>query len=389
MRAVHKASGWSDYLYWHGFWRISGYAGLWGIVRARNAVSRNARSNLQWLAMGLFANPNPSALVRSLPKAELHLHLEGAHEPSTQLRIQQSHGLTNALADVQKLYQYSDFAGFLISFRDITEHLKAPADYELITYRLMQRLKADNVLHAEMYVSVGVCLFRKQDFEAIFEGLESGRAQGQRDFGVSLLWIFDAVRHFGSAEAQKVAELAVSYRDRNVVGFGIGGDEKRAGPELFREVYAYCAENGLRLTAHAGETAGPDSIWGALNLRAERIGHGLTAYQDPDLMQELAQRQIPVEVCVTSNVKTGVCPNLADHPVRRYFDEGLMVTINTDDPAMFETSLSREYQLLQENFAFSDDHLRELARNSFEAAFLPAEKKLEFLNMFDAAISTP
>ncbi len=337
--------------------------------------------------MGLFANPNPSAFVRSLPKAELHLHLEGAIEPATLLEIQQRHGLTNSLADVQKLYQYSDFGAFLICFRDITEHLKSPADYELITYRLMQRLKAESVLHAEVYVSVGVCLFRKQDFEAIFEGLERGRAQGQRDFGVSLLWIFDAVRHFGSAEAQKVAELAVRYRDRNVVAFGIGGDERRAGPELFREVYAFCAENGLRLTAHAGETAGPDSIWGALNLRAERIGHGLTAYQDPDLMQELAQRQIPVEICVTSNVRTGVCPNLADHPVRRYFDEGLMVTINTDDPAMFEASLSQEYQLLQENFAFSEDHLRELARNSFEAAFLPAEKKLEFLNMFDAAVA--
>jgi adenosine deaminase/aminodeoxyfutalosine deaminase len=248
----------------------------------------------------------------------------------------------------------------------------------------MERLKAENVLHAEVYVSVGVCLFRKQDFAAIFEALERGRARGERDFGISLLWIFDAVRHFGSAEAQKVAELAVRYRDRKVVAFGIGGDEQRAGPELFREVYSYCADNGLRLTAHAGETAGPDSIWGAMNLRAERIGHGLTASQDADLMQELAERQIPIEVCVTSNVKTGVCPNLADHPVRRYFDEGLMVTINTDDPAMFETSLSKEYQLLQENFSFSDDHLRELARNSFEAAFLPAEKKLVFLNMLDA-----
>jgi adenosine deaminase/aminodeoxyfutalosine deaminase len=105
-------------------------------------------------------------------------------------------------------------------------------------------------------------------------------------------------------------------------------------------------------------------------------------------MQELAQRQVPVEICVTSNIKTGVCPNLGDHPVRRYFDEGLMVTINTDDPAMFGTSLCREYQLVQENFGFSDDHLRELARNSFEAAFLPAEKKLEFLNMFDAAVAS-
>lgn len=338
--------------------------------------------------MGLFANPTPSALVRSLPKAELHVHLEGAIDPPTLLEIQHNHGLKSAtLADVQKLYEYSDFGGFLISFKDITAHLKAPADYELITYRLMERLKAENVLHAEVYISVGVCLYRKQDFAEIFEGLERGRAQGARDFGVSLLWIFDAVRHFGSAEAQRVAELAVQYRDRNVVGFGIGGDERRAGPELFREVYAYCGEHGLCLTAHAGETAGPESIWGALNLRAERIGHGLTAYQDPDLVQELSQRQVPVEICVTSNVKTGVCPSIAEHPVKRYFDEGLMVTLNTDDPAMFATSLSREYQLVQENFGFSDEHLRELARNSFEAAFLPAEKKLEFLNLFDAAIA--
>ena len=215
-------------------------------------------------------------------------------------------------------------------------------------------------------------------------GLPRGRIEGERDFGVSLLWIFDAVRHFGSAEAQRVVELAVQYQGRNVVGFGIGGDERRAGPELFRDVYAYGADHGLRLTAHAGETTGPESIWGALNLRAERIGHGLTAQQDSDLMQELSQRQVPVEICVTSNLKTGVCPAIAEHPVKRYFDEGVMVTLNTDDPAMFGTSLSKEYQLVQENFGFSDEHLRELARNSFEAAFLNAEKKLEFLNLFDA-----
>src|ERR1700745_2860767 len=337
--------------------------------------------------MGLFANQNPGAFVLALPKAELHLHLEGAIQPATLLEIQHGHGLTTTLAEVAALYQYSDFASFLMAVKNITEHLKTPADYELITYRLMERLKAENVLHAEVYISVGVCLFRKQNFAAIFEALERGHVQGERDFGVSLLWIFDAVRHFGSAEAQRVAELAVQYRDRNVVGFGIGGDGERAGPELFREVYGYCANNGLRLTAHAGETAGPESIWGALNLRAERIGHALTACQDPDLIQELSQRQVPVEICVTSNVKTGVCPTIGEHPVKRYFDEGLMVTLNTDDPALCGTSLSREYQLVQENFGFSDDHLRELARNSFEAAFLPAERKLEFLNLFDAAIA--
>src|SRR5215470_12443842 len=196
--------------------------------------------------MGLFANPMPSAFVRSLPKAELHVHLEGAIEPSTLLEIQRSHGLKEAtLATTEMLYQYSDFGGFLTSFKDITAHLTLPQDYELITYRLMERLKAESVLHAEVYISVGVCLYRKLDFAAIFEALERGRARGEREFGVSLLWIFDAVRHFGSAEAQRVAELAVRYRERNVVGFGIGGDERRAGPELFREVYAYGVEHGL------------------------------------------------------------------------------------------------------------------------------------------------
>jgi adenosine deaminase/aminodeoxyfutalosine deaminase len=336
--------------------------------------------------MDLFTNPQPGAFVLSLPKAELHLHLEGAIEPATLLEIQHSHGLkTASLADVEQLYQYSDFGGFLLAFKNITEHLKAPADYELITYRLMERLKAENVLHAEVYISVGVCLFRKQNFVSIFEGLERGRARGERDFGVSLLWIFDAVRHFGSAEAQRVAELAVQYQERNVAGFGIGGDEQRAGPELFREVYAYCAEHGLRLTAHAGETVGPGSIWGAMNLRAERIGHALTAQHDPDLVQELAERQIPIEICVTSNLKTGVCSALPEHPVRTYFDVGMMITLNSDDPALFATSVSREYQLAQDQFGFTDEHLRELARNSFEASFLPAEKKLEFLTLFDAA----
>jgi adenosine deaminase/aminodeoxyfutalosine deaminase len=200
-----------------------------------------------------------------------------------------------------------------------------------------------------------------------------------------LLWIFDAVRQFGPLEAQRVADLAVRYQDRSVAGFGIGGDEQKAGPELFRDVYAYCAKNGLHLTAHAGESAGPESVWGALNLQVERIGHGLTAWHDPELVEELSTRQIPLEICLTSNLRTGSCRTLAEHPVRNYFDHGIMITLNTDDPAMFATSLAREYQLAQDTFEFTDEHLRELARNSFEASFLPGEKKLEFLNLFDAA----
>jgi len=327
----------------------------------------------------------PNAFIRQLPKAELHLHLEGAVEPATLLELRRLHGERPTLREVESLYAYTDFQSFLMAFKAVSAHLRGPDDFELITYRLMQRLKEETVLHAEVYVSVGVSLFRKQDFAAIFEGLERGRARGTRDFGVSLLWIFDATRHFGVEEAQKVFELAVRYQDRHVVGVGIGGDEQKAPPELFRGVYAYAADNGLRLTAHAGETGPPESIWGALNLRAERIGHGFTASQDADLIEELAQRQIPVELCISSNLRTGICKTIAEHPTKNYFDQGIMITLNTDDPALFGTTLSREYQIAQEAFGFTDEHLRELARNSFEASFLPAEKKLELLSLFDAA----
>ena len=335
--------------------------------------------------MSPAADRPPNAFIRQLPKAELHLHLEGAVEPATLLELSARHGDRATLAEIEALYTYTDFQSFLMAFKAVSAHLRGPDDYELITYRLMQRLKEENILHDEVYVAVGVCLFRKQDFPAIFEGLERGRARGARDFGVSLLWIFDATRHFGVEEAQKVFELAVRYHDRQVVGVGIGGDEQKAPPELFRSVYAYAEDHGLRLTAHAGETGPPESVWGALNLHAERIGHAFTASQDSDLIEELAQRQIPVELCITSNLRTGVCKAVAEHPTKNYFDQGVMITLNTDDPALFGTTLSREYQLAQETFGFTDEHLRELARNSFEASFLPAEKKLELLSLFDAA----
>jgi len=327
----------------------------------------------------------PSALIRTLPKAELHLHLEGSVTPATLVELRSRHGRPSSLTNAESLYQYKDFNGFLMAFKTLTDDLQTPEDYEVITYGLMEQLKAENVLHAEVYVSVGVCLWRKLDFEAIFEGLERGRERGQHDFGISLLWIFDAVRQFGPGPAQNVFELAAKFRERNVIGVGIGGDEQKAPPELFREQYAYAAGHGLRLTAHAGENAGPESIWGALNLGAERVGHGLTAIHDPELVEELAVRQIPVEICLTSNLRTGCCVQIGEHPVRRYFDHGLMVTLNTDDPAMFGTTLTGEYELAQAEFGFTDEHLRELARNSFEASFLPGETKVRFLNLLDSA----
>ena len=330
-----------------------------------------------------------SSFIRALPKAELHLHLEGSVEPATLLELRQRHGRPGTLDDVEKIYSYLNFTGFLMAFKEVTDDLQTGEDYELITYHLLEKLKAENILHAEVYVSVGVCLWRKQDFASIFEGLERGRKRGERDFGVSVLWIFDAVRQFGSEAARAVFELAVRYRDRHVVGIGIGGDEQKAPPELFREVYAYAADHGLHLTAHAGESAVPESVWGALNLGAERIGHALTAVHDPELVEELSRRQIPIEICLTSNLRTGCCASISNHPVRNYFDHGFMLTLNTDDPAMFGTSLNEEYQLAQSTFRFTNEHLRELARNSFEASFLPPELKIQYLNSFDAATVGP
>src|SRR6266516_1204038 len=224
----------------------------------------------------------PSGFIRALPKAELHLHLEGSVAPQTLVELRKRHGRDSTIAEAESLYQYQDFSGFLMAFKTLTEDLQTPDDYEFITYRLMEQLKSENVLHAEVYVSVGVCLWRKLDFEAIFEGLERGRERGEKDFGVSLLWIFDAVRQFGAEPAHRVFEFAAKYRERNVVAIGIGGDEQKAPPELFREQYAYASAQGLRLTAHAAESGGPESIWGALNLGAERIGHGLAAQGDPE-----------------------------------------------------------------------------------------------------------
>jgi len=234
-----------------------------------------------------------------------------------------------------------------------------------------------------VYVSVGVIRWRGQPVEPIFEGMERGRERGQRDFGVSLLWIFDAVRHFGPDAAAEVFDLAARLRERNVVGIGIGGDEARGPAEGFRDLYKKAADKGLRLTAHAGETTGPESVWGAINIGAERIGHGLSAANDPELMEVMAQKQVPVEMCITSNLRTGACKELQEHPVRKFFDEGLMITLSTDDPAMFQTSLNKEFEIAQQEFNFTEDHMRELARNSIEASFLPVEKKLRFMQQID------
>ena len=221
----------------------------------------------------------------------------------------------------------------------------------------------------------------QSEVEPLFAGMEQGRMRAEVDFGISAYWIFDAVRQFGTEAAARVFRKAAEMRvdHPSIIGIGIGGDERHTGAAPFRELYAEARDAGLHLTAHAGESVGPEGIWGALNIGAERIGHGLTALHDSELMAILAERQVPIEVCVSSNLRTGCCLHLADHPVRRYFESGLMITLNSDDPAMFLSDLEDEYHLVQNEFGFSEEHLRELAANSIEASFLPAERKIGLL----------
>ncbi len=339
-------------------------------------------------------------LIRALPKAELHLHLEGSVDPPTLSELSQRHptplstsnnrytniedsGRVFTEDEARALYQYENFTGFLLAFKTVTERMRTADDYELVTYRMMQKLHAQGVVHAEVYISVGVVQWRGQEFAPLFEGAERGRKRGERDFGMSLCWIFDAVRHFGIDEARRVVDEAIRFKDSSVAGIGIGGDERRAGPAQFREVYEHASTHGLRLTVHAGETVGPEGIWAALReLKPDRIGHGLHAIEDPELVRYMADKQIPIEVCITSNVKTGCCLALEEHPVRKLFDAGVPIVLNTDDPDMFHTDLISEYRIVRDVFHFNEPELRELAKNSFRASFLPESRKRELLASF-------
>jgi adenosine deaminase/aminodeoxyfutalosine deaminase len=329
--------------------------------------------------------------IRHLPKAELHLHLEGSILSSTLVELSARHDTRPlTLPEAEALYQFTDFTGFLDAFKAVTRLLLGPEDYELAAWRMMEHLAEQGVVHAEVYISVGVIyLWRNHDpaaFEPIFAALERARERGERELGLSLYWIFDAVRHFSFEEAERVflkaAELRPLYP--SIIGIGLGGDERHTGSAPFATLYEQAAKAGLRLTNHAGETTGPKAIWEALAIGSERIGHSLSALQDSTLVQELKAREVPLELNPTSNVRTGVCISFAWHPLRQYFDAGLLVTLNSDDPAFFGSDVANEYLLAHTIQGFTRQELRQLAANSIRASFLPEPAKAAWLSRIDS-----
>jgi aminodeoxyfutalosine deaminase len=296
-----------------------------------------------------------------MPLAELHLHLEGAIEPETLLEMDPS--LTPE--EIAAALKYSDFAGFMRSYVWVNRKLRAPADYALAARRLFERLGAQRVRYAEVTLSAGVVLWKKQDLAAIFRALVEEAARSP----IPIRWILDAVRQFGAEAAAPVFDFAADHLSEGVVAIGLGGFEAE-GPALwFRDLYAKARDRGLRLTCHAGETTNAQSIWDALEIGSERIGHGIRAIEDPRLMAHLRDRNIPLEICITSNVRTGAIASLEQHPVRRLFDAGVPIVLNTDDPALFGCTLAGEYDLAARAFGFSQEELASLAATSLRFAF--------------------
>jgi len=346
-----------------------------------------------------------------LPLAELHLHLEGSIAPSAVVELAARHGIRIAREEAVARYSYSNFAGFIESFKWVTRLLREPADFALLTQQLGEELLRQSVVYAEVTISAGVMLLREQDIAANMAAIaEAGAAFQAR--GLKLAWILDVVRQFGGEPAIAVAHAAANLQSCGVVAFGIGGDELALPLSEFRRAFNIARDAGLHIVAHAGEIGGPDSIREAITvLGAERIGHGIAAINDPSLCDELAARQIPLEVCPASNLATGALAvqaahgaarisatttaalsrttensgtpsvTLADHPLKKLYDRGLRVTLSTDDPAIFRTNLRQEYGVAV-SLGFSPPELVHLAENSFHAAFLAPREKLALLHAF-------
>jgi aminodeoxyfutalosine deaminase len=314
--------------------------------------------------------------VASLRKAELHLHLEGSIQPGTVRLLAARHGVAVTEQEVRHRYAYPTFSEFLETFKWVTSFLRDPQDYALITRDLAEYLLSQRVMYAEVTISIGVMLLRRQRPERNFEAILAA-AEPFANRGLRMNWIFDAVRQFGAEAASHVVEAAKQCASKSIVAFGIGGDELSVPTRELRRVYNQAAALGLHRLIHAGEIGGPEKIREAVELLGvERIGHGIAAINDPALMDLLADRRIPLEICPQSNIRTGALAlqlrrpdaSIKDHPLAELFCHGIPIVLSTDDPAMFHTTLLNEYEHAHQ-LGMTENELLRLAQMSFDFAF--------------------
>jgi adenosine deaminase len=336
--------------------------------------------------------PLPESVFTALPKAELHIHLEGAIEPATLVELAARHGVTLTPEDTAPRYAPGSFNQFIENFIWITSFLRGPDDYALIARRFAESIARQNVLYAEVTLSIGVMIRRGQDPAANFAALRDAAAQVP---GVQMKYIFDAVRQWGAAAAMEVARIAVEQRSPDIVAYGIGGDELGLPTVDLRPIYEFVASNGLHRLIHAGEIGGPEIVREAVELLGcERIDHGISVMRDERAMDFIAERNIPLDLCPTSNLRTGALSlqlggavaSYEQHPLPTFFRRGLPVTISSDDPAMFETTLSDEYSHMH-RAGLTPAELVRLAENGFKYSFLPPEEKRAMLEKFHSGVA--
>ena len=329
-----------------------------------------------------------SSLAQLLPKAEIHVHLEGAIRPETLLRLAGRHGIAlpaTDLAGMQEFYRFRNFPHFIEVYTAICKCLRDPEDFYLVTREFLRHQARQNILYTEAFFAPGHFLKQGADLGSIVDAITRARQDAYREDGVRMQLIADISREMGPDFALEIAREVVKIRDRGILALGIGGAEAEFPAEWFKPAFDLAHQVAMPVVAHAGEAAGADSVWNALKvLGARRIGHGFRSIEDPLLVSYLAQHQIPLEVCPTSNLRIGLVSSYQDHPLPRLLAAGCFVTLNSDDPPMFNTDLVHEYEIARTEFGLTAEELFELSCNAVRAAFLPEGEKRDLLELFVA-----
>jgi len=338
----------------------------------------------------------PSTLetqIRHMPKVELHVHLEGSIGPDAAFALFERNHLTPPAAtvdDLAKELAFRDFDHFLRLYLTIQDAIRTPEDIAFVVYKFAEDRAAQNIIYSEVTFTPYTHVWQNKGLapEDLIAGLEEGRRQAREAFGVTLQWVLDIPRGLPEPAASWTTDWAIAWQDRGVVALGLGGPEAGYPPEPFAEAFSRARAAGLRSAPHAGEMAGPDSVWGAIHaLAADRIGHGIRAVEDPLLLTYLRQHQIPLEVNPTSNVCLKVYPSLAHHPFPHLWRMGLYLTVNSDDPPLFNTTLTEEFLRLADTFNLAWDDIRRLVLNAAHATFLPTNDKQALVQRVMAGLS--
>lgn len=318
-----------------------------------------------------------TAYIAGLPKAELHVHHVGSARPETVAELAARHPDTPVPKDLDELrafYTFTDFAHFIDVYLAVVDLLRTPEDIRLLTYEVIEGLAGQCVRYAELTMTPYTSVVRGIPIEAYTEAIEDAREAAERDHGIVIRWIYDIPGEVGVERAEATVRYAVEHGPAALVGFGLGGPEVPRPP--FADYFARARAAGLHSVPHAGESTDARSVRDALDhLGAERIGHGIRAIDDPDLVERLAAERIPLEICPTSNVATRCVARLDDHPIRALRDAGVIVTVNSDDPPIFGTTLNQEYAVAARLLDLDEAGLAALATAAVDAAFAPDEVK--------------